>query len=165
MRGHAYPYGTYNDDVVAILKNCGIVYARTVQTTGRFDLPADWLRLKATCHHNDPKLSELVDKFLDDDEKLPEFARKSKFFYMWGHSYEFEGNDNWNVIEEFAARVGGRDDVWYCTNMEAYDYIEAFRGLLFSVDGKLVKNPSAQTVWFSHLGRSVKLAPGESMAF
>lgn len=165
VRGHAYPYGTYNDDVVDILKNCGIVYARTVETTGRFDLPVDWLRLKATCHHDDPKLQELTDQFLDDDEKLPPFARRSKFFYMWGHSYEFEGNDNWNVIENFAARVGNRSDVWYCTNIEAYDYIEAFRSLLFSVDGKRVQNPSAQTVWFTHLDRDVKLAPGESMTF
>lgn len=165
VRGHAYPYGTYNDDVVQILKNCGIVYARTVQTTGRFDLPADWLRLKATCHHNDPTLSELVDKFLDDDEKLPAFARKSKFFYMWGHSYEFEGNDNWDVIETFAARVGKREDIWYCTNIEAYDYIEAFRSLLFSVDGKMVKNPTSQTIWLSQFGRDIKLAPGECAMF
>ena len=83
-----------------------------------------------------------------------------QIFAVWGHSYEFEGNDNWNVIEDFAARVGGRSDVWYCTNIEAYDYIEAFRGLLFSVDGNRVQNPSAQTVWISYLGRTLKLEPG-----
>ena len=165
VRGHAYPYGTYNDNVVEILKNCGIVYARTVQTTGRFDLPADWLRLKATCHHDDPKLPELIDRFLDDDEALPEYARRSKFFYMWGHSYEFEGHDNWNVIENFAERVGDRSDVWYCTNIEAYDYIEAFRSLQFSVNGRQVKNPSALTVWFTHLGKETELKGGETFCF
>lgn len=162
VRGHAYPFGTFNDDVVEILKNCGIVYARTVMTTGRFDLPTDWLRLKSTCHHNDPKLPELIDEFLADDSKLPEYARRAKFFYMWGHSYEFEGNNNWEVIENFAERVGNRDDVWYCTNIEAYDYIEAFRALLFSADGSRVQNPTALTVWFQMGDKTICLQPGES---
>ena len=38
VRGMAYPMGTYNDDVVEILKQCGIVYARTVASTERFDI-------------------------------------------------------------------------------------------------------------------------------
>ena len=33
IRGMAYPFGTYNDSVVNTLKQCGIVYARTVEST------------------------------------------------------------------------------------------------------------------------------------
>lgn len=164
IRGNAYPYGTYTDDVVDVLRKCGIVYARTVETTGRFDLPVDWLRLKATCHHDDPRLPELTDSFLDDGEKLPFFLRGSKFFYMWGHSYEFEAHNNWELIEGFAARVGNRGDVWYCTNIEAYDYIEAYRGLSYSCDGKTVKNPSALTVWISVRGKDYRLEPGATVS-
>ncbi|MCR4719216.1 MAG: hypothetical protein K5768_06260 [Firmicutes bacterium] len=27
-------------------------------------------------------------------------------FYLWGHSYEFDNNDNWEVIENFAKFIG-----------------------------------------------------------
>ena len=30
-----------------------------------------------------------------------------------GHSYEFDNHDNWNVIEDFCAYMGGRNDIWY----------------------------------------------------
>lgn len=163
VRGHAYPFGAYSDEVVNILKSCGIVYARTIETTGRFDIPKDWLRLKATCHHNDPKLFELVDRFLEDDAKLPPYARRPRFFYMWGHSYEFESDNNWNVIEEFARRMGNRDDVWYPTNIEAYDYINAFNKLLFSADGTIVNNPTAQAVWVAYLDRAIMIESGATV--
>ena len=64
VRGFAYPYGAYDDRSVSVLKDCGICYARTVNSTRDFHLPQDWLRLSATCHHNDPKLMELADRFV-----------------------------------------------------------------------------------------------------
>ena len=46
VRGMAYPFGIPGDsDVADILKQCGIVYARTVVSTEKFTMPADWLRL------------------------------------------------------------------------------------------------------------------------
>ena len=45
---------------------------------------------------------------------------------FWGHSYEFDNNDNWEVIENFAEYIGGRDDVWYATNIEIYDYVKDY---------------------------------------
>ena len=39
VRGMAYPYGTYSDEVVEVLKSCGIAYERTTRTTGTFALP------------------------------------------------------------------------------------------------------------------------------
>ena len=65
IRGHAYPYGTYNDNVVDILKQAGIVYARTTESHHSFKIPTDWLRMGATCHHNDPELMTLPDKFVN----------------------------------------------------------------------------------------------------
>ena len=41
--GFAYPYGEYNAETVKQLKSLGIIYARTVNDTRRFDLPADFL--------------------------------------------------------------------------------------------------------------------------
>ena len=60
VRGMAYPNNSYNDAIVDMLKSVGVVYARTTDSTGRFDIPTDWLRMPATCHHNDPRLMELA---------------------------------------------------------------------------------------------------------
>ncbi len=141
IRGYAYPCGVYTDEAVEILKNAGICYARTTVSTERFDLPKDWLRLPATCHHNNPRLMELAEQF-DTPVK-----RDARLFYLWGHSYEFDDDNNWDVIEEFFRRLGGKDDIWYATNIEVYDYVRAFERLEFSVDNMRVYNPSAADVW------------------
>ena len=159
IKGHAYPYGTTSDKVVEVLRNCGILYARTTVATKRFDIPTDWLRLPSTCHHKAPELMELVDQFLN----APVRYNHPKLFYLWGHTYEFDGDNNWEVIERFAEAIGNRDDVWYANNMQVYEYVEAYRSLEFSANGNVVYNPSALTVWFSSGKVNVKVAPGETV--
>lgn len=158
IRGMAYPYGTYNDDVVASMKSVGIVYSRTVHSSHDFNLPSDWLRLPATCHHDDKELMNLADKFLNDSS-----YGRPWMFYLWGHSYEFEANNNWNVIEDFCEKMANRDDIWYATNIEIYDYIQAYNQLLFSMDGKMVKNPTAYDIWFCENGTEYMVRSGETL--
>ncbi len=163
VNGCAYPNGAYNDTVVDILRNSGIKYARTVISTEDFKLPTDWLRLPTTCHHDNPRLFELVDKFLGI-EKQPYFWRnKPRLFYLWGHSYEFNQKDNWRVIEEFAKKIGGKSDIWYATNSEIYDYTMAFNRLIFSVDLSYVENPSAEDVYISVLGKEIVVPAGKTV--
>lgn len=69
--------------------------------------------------------------------------------YIWGHSYEFVRDANWGLMEQFCQLVGGRDDVWYATNMEIVDYIKAYDKLKFSADLSFVYNPTAHNVWLS----------------
>ena len=158
IRGMAYPKGSFSDKVVDVLKSCGIVYARTVKSSYNFDLPKDWLRLSSTCHHNDPKLMELANKFVDMKIRF-----HSQMFYLWGHSYEFIQKDNWNVIEEFAEFMSGREDeIWYATNIEIYEYLEDFNHLIFSADLTRVKNPTARKLWFSLDSKLVSIEPGET---
>ena len=159
IKGHAYPFGTTSDKVVEVLRNCGILYARTTVSTKTFDIPTNWLRLPATCHHNAPELMQLADKFLNE----PFRYNHPRLFYLWGHTYEFEANNNWEVIEKFAETVGNRDDVWYANNMQVYQYVEAYRALEFSANGNMVYNPSAVTVWFTTGGINVKVEPGETV--
>lgn len=156
VRGMAYPFGTYNDEVVQILKECGIAYARTVQSTRNFDIPHDWLRMPATCHHNDPELMALAKRFTE-----PFHWTMPQLFYLWGHSYEFEERNNWNVIEEFAAFIGGREEIWYATNIEVYDYVMAWHQLVFSADGRRVYNPTATEVFYDDRGTAGSVKPGE----
>ena len=156
VRGMAYPFGTYNDTVVECLKKAGLVYGRTTISSHTFDIPSDWFRLQATCHHNDPELMPLVRKFI---EEMP--AREPWMFYLWGHSFEFETGDNWEVIEEFAAFAGGHEDVWYATNIQLHDYVQAYRRLEFSVDGRQVYNPTVTELFFEKDGEKYSILPGE----
>lgn len=158
VRGLAYPFGTYSDDVVETLKRCGIVYARTVTSTHDFAMPEDWLRLPATCHHRDERLMELAKTFAES-----RFVRGPRLFYLWGHSYEFEADDNWHIMEEFAAYMGGREDIWYVTNIQLYDYVAAYEQLQFSVDGRKVYNPTAVTLYFEKGNENYCIRPGETL--
>ncbi|MBQ8344689.1 MAG: polysaccharide deacetylase family protein [Clostridia bacterium] len=157
VRGMAYPYGTYSDAVVEDLRRCGIVYARTTKATKKFSVPTDWLRLHPTCHHDDPEVMELCDRFTEMKVK-----QAPQLFYLWGHSYEFEGKNNWEHMEEIAARMGGHEDIWYATNMEIYEYVEAYRQLVLSADGTLAYNPTAKTVWLEREKTVYRIDPGQT---
>lgn len=158
IRGMAYPYSSYNDSVVEVLKLCGIAYSRTTVQTERFDIPPDWLRLPSTCHHANPRLMEIAGRFVE--EKDPQ---EPMLFYVWGHSYEFEEDNSWHIMEEFGEYVGGRDDVWYATNIEVYDYISAFQQLRFSVDQSIVHNPTGITLYFKTPDETVEIKPNETL--
>ncbi len=155
VRGMAYPYGTFNDTVVSALESCGIVYSRTVISTNDFRIPTDWLRLTATCHHDSPELFNLAGKFIEDKVNGSPYL-----FYLWGHSYEFEEKNNWKVIKDFGNLLGRRDDIWYATNIEIYEYIDDYKRLIFSVDGTKVKNPTNRDLWLVYDGELVEIKAG-----
>ena len=158
IKGMAYANGSYSDKVVEVLKNCGVDYARTTVTTGNFAMPLDFLRLNPTCHHKNENLMEYADKFLE----YKDWARAWPIlFYVWGHSYEFNDNDNWEIMENFAEKVGNKDDVYYATNGEIYDYMQAYRRLIYSADGYMVKNPSSIDVYLNVSGEEVLVKAGE----
>lgn len=164
VKGMAYANGSYSDEVVEQIKTCGIHYSRTTVSTEKFDIPTDWLRLPATCHHNNPRLMELAKDFAEGAQGPYFWWKRPRLFYLWGHSYEFDNNDNWNVIEEFCAYIGGREDVWYATNGEIYDYVQAFDRLEFSADGELVYNPSAIDVYLDHLNGRFIVKAGQTVS-
>ncbi|MBQ9773735.1 MAG: polysaccharide deacetylase family protein [Clostridia bacterium] len=159
VRGGAYPFGTYNDETVQALHDAGIVYCRTTKSTETFDIPTDWLRLPATCHHKNARLPELTQQFIT---AAPQSGDNAMLFYLWGHSYEFERDNNWEIIETFAAEIGDRDDIWYATNIEIYDYVQAFYALRFSMDMKRVHNPTATDVWFTRRDNLYCVKAGET---
>ncbi len=160
IRGFAYANGSFNDDAVDVLRLAGIVYARTTKQTEDFELPTDWLRLKTTCKHTNPRLMELADEFANMQVK-----KDAKWFYLWGHTYEFDDNNNWDVIENFFKRMTGLPDVWYATNIEIYDYVQAYEQLLFSADGERVHNPTATDIWVGKINtdESILIPAGETV--
>ena len=142
VRGHAYPNGSYSEEIKQLFRQLGIAYARVVEAVDDYALPTDPMEWHPTCHHNAPDLMEKA-KFFAEFKK----SQYLKLMYVWGHSYEFDNNDNWNVIEEFCDYMGGREDIWYATNIEIIDYMEAAKNLRFSADCTKVYNPSATSVW------------------
>ncbi len=160
VTGMAYAYGDYNESVVQLLSDCGISYARTVTSTRAFLLPEKPLLWNPTCHHNDPRLMELAKRFIEDPSVS--YRGEPILFYLWGHSYEFDEkhNNNWQVIEEFADYIGGREDVWYVTNGEFISYLEAYRALVFDIDMKTVYNPTATDVYLCIGGKSTVASAG-----
>lgn len=109
--GMAYPFGRYHDLAVQVLKECGIRYARTTMADASFDRPTDLLRLKPTCHHNDENIWDCIETFLASE-------KEDQILYIWGHSYEFDLDQNWDRMEEILKRVAGRDDIFYGTNRQ-----------------------------------------------
>lgn len=110
--GMAYAYGAYNDMAIEKLKSLGIMYGRTVKSSYNFDIQTDLMQFSPTCHHDDEKLFELAEKFICAKPDSPQI------FYIWGHSYEFDGKNNWDRFERFCSIISGRDDVFYGTNSQ-----------------------------------------------
>ena len=163
MTGLAYPYGSVNARAEAVLKSCGIQYARCSGRTGNFGFPPEnWLRISSTCHHKAENLMELAKQFVEANPP----SLRNMMFFMYGHSYEFNRDNNWNVLETFAAYMGGREEIWYATPGQVRSYTDAFEALERSADGHIIHNPTNQTVYFKvhglpdHEGEDLLLEPG-----
>ena len=78
-------------------------------------------------------------------------------FYVWGHTFEFERNKNWDRMDKFMQKVSGKEDVWYATNGEIYEYVNAYEKLVYSADGKYIYNPSKIPVWVEIDGTCYKI--------
>lgn len=113
--GMAYPGGGVNNDarVASIVeKSTGVKYARTIVSTHSFDRQSYLYRFNPTVAVVEPCLFELAEKFLalpDDEYAL---------FYVWGHSFEFDGYKMWDKFEDFCRLLAGRSDINYVSNRE-----------------------------------------------
>ncbi len=112
IEGMAYPFGTYNETVKKIAKECGIRYARTVKETGGFSISGDLLELEASASHNREDIFDMIDRFISMRPLEP------SMLYIWGHSYEFDRDRTWDRIEEICRRLAFHDDIFYGTNRE-----------------------------------------------
>ena len=164
-RGMAYPFGTTSDEVVAALKACGIVYSRTLGgDNNRFEMPRDFHAWMPTAHHNNPSLFDWIDEFNSLEYSTVRTNRNApRLMYIWGHSYEFDRDNNWERIEDICSKLSGREDTWYATNIEIYDYVRAYESLVFSADEKKVYNPTNKTVWLTCNYEIYEIEPGETV--
>ena len=154
VRGMSYPFGEFFQEAIDVAKAVGIEYARTVEDTMNFNLPTDFMRWNPTCHHN--KAFSLLDDFVNEPE-----WRNLGLFYIWGHSFEFERENTWDMIEEFCKRISSYKDIWFASNIEIKDYLSAARNLISNVDEDMLYNPSALTVSIEYKGEQKEIGAGE----
>ncbi len=175
IRGMAYPDSgisnfvnpayTY-EKVKNYLTELDVAYARTLgKDNWTFALPDDWHAWMPTAHHDNPNVLSWIDTFLNIDlsENVYVASRRSRLFYLWGHSFEFDSKDNWEHGEEICKKLGGHDDIWYATNMEIYEYVQAYNSLIYNADNTKVYNPTLKTVWFDIDRKLYEIKPGETI--
>lgn len=121
VNGFAYPggYCEYYDERVkkVIREHTDLRYGRTAKSCYSFALPEDMMIFHPTISHRE---LEVRDQLADDFIRLE--AETPQMFYIWGHSYEMINEDIWNGFERFCERLAGKEDIFYGTNAEVFQY-------------------------------------------
>lgn len=112
--GMAYPYGTYDDRVIAAARRLGIRYARTAGTSMSFSVPEDLMKYKGTCHFSNSEIFSLIEKFAAEKADV-----ERKILYIWGHTYEFDVMKKWDHIRRVFDALKGTGAQFVC-NREAF---------------------------------------------
>ena len=173
VRGYAYSdssigkmlNGASYDNIKQYLSDLDIAYARAISgDNDRFLMPSDWHAWMPTAHHTNPGIMKMIEKFVSMDvNKCYCGERQPRLFFVWGHSFEFDNNNNWELLDEICEGLSGREDTWYASNIDIYDYATAYDRLVWSVDSKRVYNPSLMPVWFDVDGKLYCVKSGETL--
>ena len=128
-----YPWGEWSDEAVALVREAGFRYARTVDRF-RFRL-ADEPLLNGTSCQTYPKKKDLF-RFLRMKGGNPlalryltdwgYFAREMFFaarqrggiFHLWGHSWNVDAAGHWDQLDAFFDFLSRQEDVVFVTNAE-----------------------------------------------
>lgn len=159
VRGMAYPYGNYNAQVIEILRQLGIVYSRTCENAERCFPPREPLAWASTAHQYAaaPTVPERFEKLLGN-------PRSSRVFYIWGHAYEFHDRNDWEGLERIYKPLSGHAEVWYCTNIELFDYEEARKRMVIAANRASARNPSGTAVTLKVDDRLVEIPAGQTVS-
>ena len=155
--GMSYANGAFSDVVCDVLKACGVVYSRTTQSTGKWGVPENFLKWHPTCHHKDSEAN--VERFVSYT------YGSGHLLYIWGHSYEFDNDNNWDLIERVCQKLGAGKDIWFATNIEIYNYVKACESIILSVDEDIMVNPTNTDIWFTKDGETMKIEANETLRF
>lgn len=157
VRGMAYPFGPTNEEVISIARHCGVVYSRAAESTYKFDLPRDFMEWHPTCHFKQGK--DVIPQFINNLDS----AWATGVLYIWGHSFELDTEEKWENFEKLCEYVANKEQIWYATNIEIYDYITAQRALQFTADESMVYNPTQTNVWIRVDKKPYKIGAGETV--
>jgi len=159
VRGMAMPYGATSPAVQNVIRSLGIVYCRSTGTSDNCFPPADPTAWQSTMHMFNTS-PPLVERF----ESAVREPRRNGVFFIWGHSYEFaRPRDRWDELEKLFRPVAGHTEVWYCTNIELFDYEAARQRMAIAANLRTAYNPSAVTVTLSVDGKLIDVPAGKTV--
>ncbi len=117
--GMAYPGGPFYTEETKriILEHTPVKYARNVQSHHSFAMPTDFMEWAPTCFWRSEACRWLIKKFIELE------PTEDSLLYIWGHAYEFDMYDGWDLIGELLDLMAGHDDITYVTNGEIYKYM------------------------------------------
>lgn len=154
INGFALPYGTWSPDVLETLRSVGYLYSRTCCSTKTFTIPADFLEWHPTCHHRE--IPEIGPMFKNCRYPLA-------LCYIWGHSWEFDKYNNWDLIENFCEDISREENIWFATNGEIVRYLLAWKQIETSINSEIIYNPTAISLWVQlESGEIIELESGET---
>lgn len=171
IRGCAAPFGDCSDKFLNSLKKYGIAYNRTTSSTFDFSLPEDFLLWNPTAHFSfcaDPEKKSLTEQFLNSKKELA-------CFFIWGHSFELsrlacnrerwhDEKHRWQVFKnEVFEKLSGKSEIWYATNIEICDYINALRKA--QIEEHSIKNPTDTELFFEINGENISVKPNSEVEF
>ena len=165
ITGHAYASSALAGAVQTAqdaLKALGITYARVTSPSGEnFALPRKWLYWEPCCHHSQQgDLLEKGENFLKTDEQ------KMHLMLVWGHVTELDRDNTYGMMEEFCKRMAEcKERIFFATNGEIADYLQACERCRNSGNGKSIKNTSFTTLFAAKEGKILPIAPGETLIF
>ena len=174
IRGMAYPDTGIREmsnasgytEIKQYLTELDIAYARTLGgDNDRFELPTDFHAWMPSAHHNNPNIMEYIDKFIALDLSTKKYCseRRARLLYIWGHSFEFDGKNNWELIENICEKLANNPEIWYATNIDICEYVEAYKSLRYSANGHMIYNPTVIKVWLDVDGKLYTIEPGETI--
>lgn len=134
----AYPFGTYDHRIPAILEKEGILYARTTK-------PDPWIFPSPTSSTPGIQLPPQLPRPASPGPGLPFHRPGAGPVLCLGHSYEFDVDNNWDNMEDLLTLVSGKEDTWYATNLQICRYLTAMREL--KVQGGKLVNPTNTPLW------------------
>ena len=116
IRCMAYPCGGVNNDerVANVIREMTkIRFARTITSSYSFTTQGNLFRFQPTLHFLDERVFELAEEFLALK------TNEAKLFYIWGHSYELDGDKGrWEIFEKLCEMISKKEDIYYGTNGE-----------------------------------------------
>ncbi len=120
-----------SDKIKQYIKDAGY---KSIRKTGAADffIPEDKMTWCYNATHDNLMDRAAEYEALETDELT--------FFCFGVHAHDFENNNCWDRLEAFAEKYGNRDDFYYATPTEIFDYSDAMKALEVA-DGE-IKNGS-----------------------
>ncbi len=153
--GFAVPFLYDSPVITRCAAEVGFVYKRISEVSNDYSVPEDLFRWRGSKFHWDEDLEAFVDGFLSTDQELA-------LCQIVGHSYDLDVMDAWERMEGLFAGICEDPKVLPMTNLELAQYTRAMRRA--HITEVTVQNPTDQTLWFRHKGKTFPVRPGETVS-